>query len=159
MSSASVTFRPITPDDMPFLYRVYASTRTEELAPLPWTPEQVTAFLTMQFNAQHNYYQQQFPKALYLIILQGEQAIGRLYREWRDKDLHVLDISLLPEYRGKGIGSAILKDLIVEATTAGCGVSIYVEFNNPALRLYERLGFRQISSEGVYHFMKRPVAG
>ena len=151
----NITFRPITPDDEPFLYRVYASTRLEELAPLQWSEAQMTEFLTMQFQAQHTYYQEQFPNASFQIILLDGQAIGRLYRELRGNNLHILDIALLPEYRNQGIGTRLLQDIIDEGDKGGHPVSIYVEFNNPALRLYQRLGFHQIQIHGIYYYIER----
>ncbi len=156
MNLGSLTFRPITPEDMPFLYRVYASTRMEELAPVPWPEQAKAAFLASQFSAQHNYYHQQFPDALYLVIMQGETPVGRLYREWRGENLHILDIALLPEYRNHGIGTQIMQDLISEAAAKNCGVSIFVEVNNPARRWYDRLGFREFRLEGIYCYMERP---
>ncbi|HEX6939117.1 MAG TPA: GNAT family N-acetyltransferase, partial [Longimicrobiales bacterium] len=66
------------------------------------------------------------------------------------------DIALLPEHRGRGIGTALLEALIAEADAAGKPVSIHVEQYNPARRLYARLGFREVEDLGVYVFMERP---
>src|SRR5258706_1107111 len=143
MSFVPIRFRPIMAEDIPFLYEVYASTRAEELAVLDWSDAQRQAFLTMQFNAQHTYYMEQFSDGAYLIILMDNQQIGRLYRQMRGNNLHILDIALLPEYRNRGIGTKLLTDIIVEAEAIGAKVSIYVEFNNPALHLYSRLGFQK----------------
>jgi ribosomal protein S18 acetylase RimI-like enzyme len=151
----NITFRPTTPDDEPFLYRVYASTRMDELAPLQWSEAQITEFLTMQFRAQHTYYHEHFSQASFQIILLDGQPIGRLYQELRANDLHIIDIALLPEYRNQGIGTRLLRDIINEGEKGGYPVSIYVELNNPALRLYHRLGFRQVQSQGVYYYMER----
>src|SRR5262245_11356372 len=108
----AITFRPIGPDDEPFLYRVYASTRTEALAPLDWDAAPKEAFLRMQFNAQHRYYQEQFPDASFQIILADNCPVGRLYVQRRPEELRVIDVALLPEHRRAGIGSALLNDLL-----------------------------------------------
>jgi predicted GNAT family acetyltransferase len=65
-----------------------------------------------------------------------------------------MDIALLPDFRGAGLGTALLAGLFAEATAAGKTVTIHVEGFNPARRLYERLGFRQIGEHGVYHLME-----
>src|SRR5436190_17653520 len=100
-----ITFRPIKAEDMEFLYRVYASTREEELAQVNWGAEQKKAFLRMQFNAQHKYYQESYPKASYDIILDEGREIGRLYVDRNENDINIIDIALLPEFKGKGIGT------------------------------------------------------
>src|SRR5882672_2242557 len=102
-----ITRRPIFSDDLPFLYQVYASTRTEELAPLGWSQPQLDAFLTMQFNAQHRYYQEQFPAAQYEVILRHGEPIGRLYVNRTADEINIIDIALLPAHRKAGIGSAL----------------------------------------------------
>jgi len=154
MTYPGITFRPISPDDMSFLYRVYASTRLDELAPLNWPQEQLNAFLHSQFNAQHIYYQSHYAHAAFDLILLDEQAIGRLYIERTESAVHIIDIALLPEYRNRGIGSALLQDLLDEATVEHKVVQIYVEKFNPALHLYQRLGFRELKESGVYYFME-----
>jgi ribosomal protein S18 acetylase RimI-like enzyme len=149
-----ITFRPIRPDDEGFLFQVYASTRVEELAPLDWTEVQKEAFLRMQFTAQHTYYQAQFPHASFQVILQGQRPIGRLYVDRRADEISLVDIALLPAYRNVGIGSALLRDLLAEARQAGKPVRIHVECFNPALRLYERLGFSRVGDTGVYFLLE-----
>ncbi len=153
--SSAVTLRRITPDDTPFLYQVYASTREEELAPLGWDESQKTAFLQMQFTAQHRYYHEQFPDADYQIILSGDRPIGRFYVDRRPDEINILDIALLPEQRRAGIGTALLKAILAEADQAGKPVRIHVERFNPALHLYERLGFVKTADTGVYFRMER----
>lgn len=150
----STRLRPIRSDDRDFLYRVYASTRYEELAPLGWDDAMRDSFLTMQFNAQHTYYQEQFPNASFDIILKNEIPVGRLYIDRRSDELHIVDIALLSEYRNQGIGSLFLKQLLAEAGQGQLPVRIHVERFNPALRLYTRLGFRMIADQGVYFYLE-----
>jgi ribosomal protein S18 acetylase RimI-like enzyme len=149
-----VTFRPIEPGDAPFLCRVYASTREEELRPVPWTPAEKAAFLRQQFQAQHAYYQEHYTGTRFEVILRDGQPVGRLYvARWPD-EIRIVDIALLPEHRGAGIGTGILRDLLAEAVAAGKPVRIHVERRNPARHLYERLGFLPIEDKGVYHLME-----
>lgn len=154
MNASDIAFRPITPEDTEFLYTVYAQTRAEELAPVDWTEPQKEAFLRSQFNAQHQAYQETYRGGDFLVILGNGQPIGRLYVARWEREIRIVDIALLPEHRNGGIGSAILKDILAEGERSGKRVSIHVEMFNPALALYERLGFRKLREHGVYHFME-----
>jgi GNAT superfamily N-acetyltransferase len=153
-----LSLRPIDEHDHPFLLELYASTREVELAPLDWSDAQKQQFLVMQFEAQHRHYQQHYPTASFDLILYAGDAIGRLYLdEWEDQ-WRVVDIALLPAYCGQGIGSHWLQDVIQRAALVGKAVSIHVEQHNPALRLYQRLGFEQVDTKGVYLLMEWRVA-
>ncbi len=146
----AVTLRPIDDADLDFLARLYASTRTDELAPVPWSDEQKSAFLAFQFGAQHRFYQEQFPDASFdLVLVDGEPA-GRLYVDRRADEIRLIDIALLPEHRRRGIGGRLMRRVLDEGREAGLPVQIHVERNNPAMRLYERLGFRRVEEQGVY---------
>ena len=121
---------------------------------MDWDEGQKAAFVQMQFTAQHRYYLEQYAKAAFLIILRDGVPAGRLYVDRRPTDIRIIDIALLPEYRGRGIGSLLLKQVLTEAAQTDKRVSIHVERFNPAMRLYERLGFRQIEDQGVYLLME-----
>lgn len=146
--------RPVTSQDRDLLIQIYGSTRLEELAVTNWSAEQQQAFILMQFNAQDTYYRQVYPQATYDIIEWNGQDAGRLYVNRTAKDLRIIDISLLPAYRGQGLGSAILAELLEEAKATHRSVGIHVETFNPAQRLYERLGFQRKHQEGVYWYME-----
>ena len=153
-SAQGIAFRPIRPEDAGFLYEVYASTRQDEMAVLPWEPSQKEAFLRMQFKAQHEYYQEHYPGDSFQVILLDGRPIGRLYLGRWEQEFRVIDIALLPAYRNRGIGSALMHDILKEAGQAGKPVRIHVEKTNPALRLYGRLGFSKIEDKGVYDLME-----
>lgn len=156
----TLNLRPITSEDRDFIYRVYASTREGEMALLAWNDAQKEAFLTMQFEAQHRHYVEQFVRAQFQIVELNGEPIGRLYVDRRTDEIHVIDIALLPEHRNQGIGSRLLKELLDEGARAGLPVRIYVEHFNPALHWYTRLGFRKIDDSGVYYLMEwTPPAG
>ncbi len=151
----SVTFRPITPDDMDFLLRVYRSTREEELAMVvDWTEEMKAAFILQQFQAQHAWYQEHYQGASFDLILVDGVPAGRLYVHRRPKEIRLVDITLLPEFRKGGLGTSILRDLLAEGEASDRPVTIHVEVYNPAMRLYERLGFRPIEERGPYLLME-----
>jgi GNAT superfamily N-acetyltransferase len=142
-------------DDKPFLLALYGSTRADELAQTPWSDEQKAAFLAMQFAAQRRHYRAHMPDAVWLVLEHAGEPIGRLYLEDRGERLHVVDISLVPAWRGRGLGGRIFARLIETAEAAGLGVGIFVEKFNPALRLYRRLGFVEVGDTGVYLEMER----
>lgn len=151
-----LTLRPITADDADLLCRIYGSTRVEELAVTDWTDEQKETFLHMQFRAQHAYYQENYADADFSVILRGGEPAGRLYVARWEEEIRIVDIALLPEHRNAGIGARLVGELLDEARAREHGrvVSIHVERQNPALRLYERLGFRQVEDKGVYLLME-----
>jgi ribosomal protein S18 acetylase RimI-like enzyme len=147
---AALTRRPIEPGDEEFLAHLYASTRAEEMALVPWSEAQKATFLQQQFHAQHTFYRAQFPDARYdLLLIAGEPA-GRLYVDRRPEEFCILDIALLPEHQGQGIGTALLQEIMEEATVEGKPIRLHVEPTNPARRLYTRLGFTPIRENGPY---------
>lgn len=150
----SITLRPATNADVAFLQAVYASTRMEELAVTSWSDEQKNEFCLSQFRAQDAHYRTHFPDAEYHVIQSQGHDVGRLSVDHRKNELHLLDVALLPAHRGQGIGTILLKDFQQQAAEAKIPLTIYVERFNPALRLYQRLGFQQVKDEGVYYLMK-----
>jgi len=150
----SVRLRPITPEDDSFLARVYASSRAEELAQTGWTEEDKAVFCRRQFDAQSAHYAANYPGASLQVIERDGQPIGRLYVARWEREIRIMDIALLPEFRGAGIGTKLLRDLQAEARSAGKSLTIHVERFNRALQLYQRLGFEQVEDKGVYLLMK-----
>jgi ribosomal protein S18 acetylase RimI-like enzyme len=150
-----LTLRPCLPEEGEFLYQVYASTREEELARVPWNDAEKDAFLRMQFHAQHTHYHTHYADADYQIILRSGVPIGRIYVHRAADEISLMDIALLPAWRGCGIGTRLIRAVLDEADRAGTLTSLYVELSNPAMRLYSRLGFTRIKEEGLYWRMER----
>lgn len=151
---ADLRLRAVTPEDTAFLQQVYASTRTEELALTNWTDEQKAAFCLMQFNAQDTYYRAQYGSAEFLVIEYQGTPVGRLYVDRWENQVRVIDISLLPAARGMGIGTKYLTGLQEQARNEGRVLTIHVERMNPALRLYQRLGFQEKEAGEIYLLME-----
>ncbi len=137
-------------DDAGFLDDVYASTRQEELAATDWTDVQKRDFCRVQHSAQTSHYRIHYPHAERRVILFREQPAGRLYVDRWNTEIRIMDLALLPAHRGQGIGTHLLRDLIQEAAETGKSLSIHVERHNPALRLYQRLGFQLLEDKGIY---------
>ena len=149
----SIKLRTAGPEDQDFLYSVYASTRADEMRLAQWDIGQAEAFLRMQFDAQRAFYAEHYPNARYQIILLDDQRVGRLYVDRWASEIRIMDIALLPAYRGRGIGSTLLNTVFEEARASDLPVTIHVERFNPALRWYAGLGFRQQEDKGVYLLM------
>jgi ribosomal protein S18 acetylase RimI-like enzyme len=151
--------RPAGPGDGDLLLAVYASTRAAELARVPWDDATKRAFVEQQYDAQDVHYRAHYPGATWQVIEAGGEPAGRLIIHRGDSDIRVMDIALLPEHRGHGLGTAVLGELAAEADAAQRRLSIHVERTNPARRLYERLGFRAVEAGEVYVLMERaPVS-
>jgi ribosomal protein S18 acetylase RimI-like enzyme len=150
VSRTRIHLRDIQPGDEQFLFEVYASTRQQELAVTGWSPAQIHAFLAQQFAAQHAHYQEHYTDAQFSVIMDGDAAIGRLYVARWPREIRIVDIALLPEHRSRGIGARFLKEIQAEGRASARPVSIHVERMNPALRLYQRLGFQETEDKGVY---------
>ena len=143
-----LSFRTIQDNDLPFLKELYASSRAEELAAAGMTEEQQKMFLAMQFEAQHNYYHDKFSEAAFELILGDSEPIGRRYIDVRADELRILDLVLLPEHRGKGIGTRLLAELQHEGSEKQLPVRIILQAAERSRSLFERLGFQPIEEDG-----------
>ncbi len=143
-------------EDEAFLRELYASTRIDELASVGWSPAQTDAFLRMQFDLQRTHYRRHYADASFLIVVLDGRPIGRLYVHYTRQDVRVLDISLVPDVRGKGIGRRLLGNVLERAARLAAPVTLHVAVGNPARRLYEHLGFRIVTQDALNLFMERP---
>lgn len=124
------------------------------MALVDWSPAQKDVFLRSQYAAQDRFYRENYPGAVFEVILLDEKPAGRLYIHRRADEIRVMDITLLPEFRGRGIGTKLLQQVLDEGRAGNLPVTIHVERFNPALHWYERLGFRLAEDKGVYLFLK-----
>lgn len=154
MTTSTITLRPVTDADRAFLVDLYGSTRAAELDQVRWAPGQREAFVLMQFDAQDASYRAQNPHGAFDVIEVGGRPAGRLYVDRRPEEIRIVDIALLPEFRGAGIGGGLLERLQREAAASGRALTIHVEVHNPAAALYERLGFVAVAERGVYRLME-----
>lgn len=145
--------RPVTPEDEDFLYRIYVGTRAD-ITQLGWNEKQLEKFLRLQFTAQHKQYKAQFCDTAFQIVLEDEKPVGRLYINQSEEEIRIVDIALLPEFRGQGMGSSLLKQVLAAGKQKRLPVRIHVRPSNPAFHLYERLGFQKIDENGIYFLME-----
>ena len=146
--------RPERAADRPFLLKLYRTTREAELTMTPWDEQQKSAFIEFQFHAQDSHYRQFMPATNRQIVKRAGQRLGRLYVDRRAGEIRLVDISLMPQERGQGVGSSLLRQLMDEARHAALPLTIHVEQHNRALGLYRRLGFRCKGHNGVYQLMQ-----
>jgi ribosomal protein S18 acetylase RimI-like enzyme len=135
-----VALRPATAADEPFLHRVFASTRSGELDATGWDDEAKQGFLRMQYDLQRVAHRAAHPAAsLSVVVVDGRDG-GRLYVDRSAAAVEVIDIALLREHRGYGVGSEVIQGLLAE----GCPVRARLPRGSRAQSLFERLGFRVV---------------
>ena len=143
VNEQEISLRTATPEDETFLLDVYASTRLDELEGTGWDDNQKLAFIKMQFLVRERTYPQVDSK---IIVLNGH-PVGRLMVDRNEDAILLRDIALLAPYRNAGVGSRLVQELLQEADAAGKPVHLHVLAMSPAVRLYERLGFRSSGDE------------
>jgi ribosomal protein S18 acetylase RimI-like enzyme len=156
IASAGITFQPVADEDEEFLFRLYSTTRAEEVQAWGWPEAEAQLFLKMQFTARQRSYQATYPNATYTLVLKTGEPIGQEVVERGAKTIRLIDIALVPAYRGTGIGTLLLNDLIEESRSSEATVELKVLRNNvAAIRLYERMGFVTTQEDAIYKEMIR----
>jgi ribosomal protein S18 acetylase RimI-like enzyme len=146
-------------EDRAFLVELYGESRAGELALVDWDEGTKAAFVEQQFSAQDEHYRRNYDGATLDIVMVGGERAGRLYVHRGERDIRIVDILLAPAFRGRGIGSGLLRRLVDEARDGTRVLSVHVEMHNPARALYERLGFRRAGEHGVYVLMELEPSG
>jgi ribosomal protein S18 acetylase RimI-like enzyme len=150
--AAGISLRRLVAGDRPFLEALYRSVRWDELAPTGWPDQTKIAFLAQQFDLQHRQYQATFAGADFWIVERDGAPVGRFYVDRTGRDLHLVEISLITEQRGAGLGSALIGRLQQEVRAGRArSVGLSVDRDNlGARRLYRRLGFVDAPSDLPY---------
>lgn len=151
---ASIRLREEQDGDIEFCRWLYRSVRMPELAVLGWSEQQLGAFIDQQFDAQRTHYKTYRPVAAFMIIEHATQAIGRWYLQVRPDELRLMEVTIAPGWRGRGVGTRLIRRLLAWGTDSRRPVTLYVEPFNPTHRLYRRLGFEAVDTHGIYHFMQ-----
>ena len=151
----TITFRKAQAEDREFLLGLYSSTREDIWNnDIRMSDDEKKEFVFMQFHLQDTHYKKYYHDAEFLIIVLNNKDIGRLYLLEMDEEFRVVDITIDPSFRSKGIGNKVMTRIIDKAVRQNKAVSIHVEKNNRALHLYHRLGFQIEGGTEVYHLMK-----
>lgn len=158
MIPASSTLRPVSSSDEPFLVELYASTRAEEMALVPWSGEQKQAFLQMQFEAQDRCYRERYPNASFDLIKLNDSPVGRLYVAELSDEIRIIDLTFLPAHFDPQLFEALIEEILQKAERIGKSVRIHLENYNPQTEIFVRLGFRKIGEHGIYFLWQRDSA-
>ncbi|WP_207459228.1 GNAT family N-acetyltransferase [Azospirillum sp. SYSU D00513] len=160
LAARGVTLRHRSKADTEFVRDVYVAYRWEEVKAAGWPQEMALAFLHDQFRLQSVHYDTHYPGAAWGIVEVEGQPAGRLYLQMDSGgDLRIIDIAFMPPYRNRGFGGGLIAAVQDHARATGAAkVSIHVERQNPALRLYRRLGFQPVQEGDVYFLLEWPVA-
>jgi GNAT superfamily N-acetyltransferase len=158
-AALGISLRPETEEDRSFVQSLFVAVRAPEFAALGWPEEALAAFLGQQADLQSRAWSMQFPALDRQIVCSGGEGVGRIYTLETATEIALVDISLTPEERGAGIGTALLTDLVAFADEGGRETGLWVEAANPARRLYERHGFIACGEAGTRVQMRRPPRG
>ena len=150
-----IQLRTVEEKDAAFIEAVYRTTREAELNLTNWSEYQKSAFISMQSAAQLADYKTKFPGARFQVIIYNKKDAGRFFTGETENEIRLLDITVLPEFTGKGIGTTLLQHLIQRSNKVQKKISLHVISSNPALKLYQRLGFVHIKNEGFRYYMER----
>ncbi|MBS4096761.1 MAG: GNAT family N-acetyltransferase [Sulfuricella sp.] len=154
MSSSSISLHTVSTADHEFIYRLFSTLKADELGAWSWDEQTREIFLRMQFNAHEQHFRVNFPGADDTVVRLGESSVGRLIVLRTMEMLHLADVALLPELRGCGIGSRLIRDLQDEAAGAGVPLRLNCFVTNPAIHLYGRLGFAPIGGIDSHRLME-----
>ena len=149
-----ITFKDVEDRDQEFIEKVYRSTRERELYLTNWPEEQKRSFIIMQSMAQLADYKRNYKDSSHQVIYYKKKPAGRLYLWETAREIQIIDISLLEEFRGRGIGRKILTNIIDSSREKNKMVVLHVAFGNRAKRLYESLGFKIISKTPTHDYME-----
>jgi ribosomal protein S18 acetylase RimI-like enzyme len=152
------SLRIATPEDNEFLYQLYASTRADELAAAGFSPEQHEAFCRMQFGFRQQHYGAHFGHAQDRILLFDGVTVGRELITRDPNVISLTDIAILPTYRCRGMGGALLRGLISESVERTIPIELHVDQGSRALALYQRHGFVIVEDQFPNWFMRRSPA-
>jgi GNAT superfamily N-acetyltransferase len=153
-----LSLRAATDADAAFMSDLYASTREDEMKlATAWSEAQKRAFLREQFALQDAHYRAHYPACERYVVERRGTPVGRMLVSVTAREVRLMDVALLPAWRGHGVGTALLRGVLAFADGAQLPVTLHVEPFNPALRMYQREGFAMVEMRGLYQFMRRPA--
>ena len=138
----AVTTRPMTDDDSMLLFELYASSRADELTRTGWATPQQRSFFRMQAQTQERYFLRHFDHLDRRTVCINGFSAGRLLVDRPGQALTLVDLALLPAFRGRGVGSLLIRCLLDEASQHELPVHLELAKSSSTLATCERLGFR-----------------
>ncbi len=148
LSAGDVTLRAARDGDAAFFRALFETARPDAAILAAWPEAARQAFLDQQFHFQTTHYARAYPGADRCVVVKDGAPIGRLILGRTPDEWCVVDIALLPAWRGAGIGTLLLRSVQSAACEArASAVQLTVDMHNPARGLYERLGFAAAEEE------------
>lgn len=147
--------REESPADAAFRFALFCRSRlpVEDFSFLDASMREALA--RQQFQSQTGSYRAQYPDARFEIIEAEGQPVGRLVTHRDAQAFRIVDIALLPEWRRKGIGAHILREICDSARAEHVPVRLSLSlFNVDAFRLYCRLGFTAVAQDEIQILME-----
>jgi ribosomal protein S18 acetylase RimI-like enzyme len=154
IDSDSISLRPAAAEDDSFILDVYKSSRGDDLRGLGWDEERISEFLSMQYDAQQKFHAQDYQHSSNELISCDDRRAGFLITERREHEIRCVDLALLPEYRNRGIGSLLMRQLQDQARAEEKPIRLQVIRFNRAVNFFERLGFERTSETGTHFQME-----
>jgi ribosomal protein S18 acetylase RimI-like enzyme len=147
----SVTTRAATEEDDAFLFALFKAVRSLEFAYAPLAPAQLDLLMNIQYTGQKQTYGAQYPDGDHIILVDG-LPVGRIWLFRGEAEYQLVDISLMPEFRNRGIGGVLVTDAIAAARAAGVRLCCSVAVTNASsLRFHQRLGFQIAGQDEIYY--------
>ena len=142
-----VTQRRAGSEDALLLYELFSTSRAVEFAAMGLTGEQYRPLLEMQYRGRAMTCAAQYPEAEdWIVCMEYGTAVGNYLLAGTSAGPRMIDLAVLPQWRGKGIGTQVLRQAAHRSAAAGEILSLRVMKGNQAMRLYTRVGF-QVASE------------
>lgn len=146
-----IALRPETPADEAFRLALFRASRGPGWDQVALPPDMLTMIMVQQFHAQTQGYRAAYPDARLEIVTAEATPIGRLATQRGADAVHLIDIALTPEWRGRGVGTTILGGLMDEARALDRPLTLQVARDNlAAQRLYNRLAFAATAADETH---------
>ena len=159
MSPVAVILRPESSEDESFIRNLILETIVGELGASAWPEPMRSHLLGVQYAGRHQSFRRNFPDAASYIIEAGGMDAGWAVVTDLPQEIFLVEIMVSPECRNRGIGSAVIRQLVAEAAARRKPLRLTVNaMNSAAIRLYERLGFRRTGGDEVRYLMECAVS-
>jgi ribosomal protein S18 acetylase RimI-like enzyme len=151
----NVALRPEAREDDEFLRRLITQTIAGELGADQWPEPMRSQLLGLQYLNRRMGPRSAFPQGESFVMVADAHPAGWLFLADLDHEIHLVEIMVLPELRGKGVGSVAMRQVLARAATTGKPVGLTVNvLNAGAIRLYESLGFERTGGDEIQHRME-----
>ncbi len=154
MQAWQVTTRPEGVGDASFLVALYQAVREREPGWSLLPPGERAELLAGQCRLQSQAYARQYPAAARVIIDVDGRPAGRIYLADQPSEIHVIEISLLPEFRGHGIGGRLIRAVQEGARVRGVPVRLHAWREVGVAAFYQHLGFRVVRTEALGEWLE-----